>query len=196
MQSSGHSAPERGSSPDSLTTLHSRLIQVKRDFRDIKMATEKQLDDVKSKLNFVYICCSSFNNYIFVALDDFNSTGRELLSACVNVCARSVTDSSDGAGGDGGGDPPSEGARGGTFEMQFERVRLEKQLLEKTSATLEQKNRLVVATNDQLNRSNRELREEVRTLRLDNDQLRGQVRRRRASPKSPNETQFIPFPTE
>ena len=59
--------------------------------------------------------------------------------------------------------------------MQFERVRLEKQLLEKTSATLEQKNRLVVATNDQLNRSNRELRDEVRNLRLDNDELRGQT---------------------
>ena len=40
---------ERRSSSDSLTSLHSRFIQVKRDFRDIKMTTEKQLDDVKSK---------------------------------------------------------------------------------------------------------------------------------------------------
>ena len=107
-----------------------------------------------------------------IALDDFNMTGRDMLSACINVCAKSVADSSDS----GTADPPSEGARGRTIEMQFERVRLEKQLLEKTSTTLEEKNRLVVATNDQLNRSNRELRDEVRNLKLENDRIRGQVR--------------------
>ena len=48
LQNSGQLA-ERRSSSDSLTSLHSRFIQVKRDFRDIKMTTEKQLDDVKSK---------------------------------------------------------------------------------------------------------------------------------------------------
>ena len=100
-------------------------------------------------------------------------TGRDMLSACINVCAKSVADSSDS----GTADPPSEGgARGRTIEMQFERVRLEKQLLEKTSTTLEEKNRLVVATNDQLNRSNRELRDEVRNLKLENDRMRVQVR--------------------
>ena len=56
FQTLGRSAPEGGSSSDSLTSLHSRLIQVKRDFRDIKMATEKQLDDVKSEMYFVHIC--------------------------------------------------------------------------------------------------------------------------------------------
>ena len=66
-------------------------------------------------------------------------TGRDMLSACINVCAKSVADSSDS----GTGDPPSEaGALGRSIEMQFERVRLEKQLLEKTSTTLEEKNRL------------------------------------------------------
>ena len=95
-----------------------------------------------------------------------------MLSACINVCAKSVADSSDS----GTADPPSEGARGRTIEMQFERVRLEKQLLEKTSTTLEEKNRLVVATNDQLNRRNRELADEVRNLKLENDRIRGQVR--------------------
>ena len=100
-------------------------------------------------------------------------TGRDMLSACINVCAKSVADSSDS----GTADLPSEGgARGRTIEMQFERVRLEKQLLEKTSTTLEEKNRLVVATNDQLNRSNRELRDEVRNLKLENDRIRVQVR--------------------
>ena len=96
-----------------------------------------------------------------------------MLTACINVCAKSVADSSDS----GTADPPPEGARGRTIEMQFERVRLEKQLLEKTSTTLEEKNRLVVATNDQLNRSNRELRDEVRNLKLENDRIRVQVRR-------------------
>ena len=96
-----------------------------------------------------------------------------MLSACINVCAKSVADSSDS----GTADLPSEGgARGRTIEMQFERVRLEKQFLEKTSTTLEEKNRLVVATNDQLNRSNRELRDEVRNLKLENDRIRVQVR--------------------
>ena len=108
----------------------------------------------------------------FITPDDFNMTGRDMLSACINVCAKSVADSSDS----GTGDPPSEGGvHGRTIEMQFERVRLEKQLLEKTSTTLEEKNRLVVATNDQLNRSNRELRDEVGNLKLEVDRMRGQV---------------------
>ena len=93
-----------------------------------------------------------------------------MLSACINVCANSVTESSDSSTIE----PVPKGARGRTIEMQFERVRLEKQLLEKNSTTLEEKNRLVVATNDQLNRNNRELRDEVRNLRLEMDRVRGQ----------------------
>ena len=123
-----------------------------------------------SKFGIVYYFCIFLHHCI--SLDDFNTTGRDMLSACINVCAKNVADSSDS----GTGDPPSEGARGRTIEMQFERVRLEKQLLEKTSATMEEKNRLVVATNDQLNRSNIELRDEVRNLKLENDRIRGQVR--------------------
>ena len=48
LQNSGQLA-ERRSSSDSLTSLHSRFIQVKRDFRDIKMTTERQLDDIRSE---------------------------------------------------------------------------------------------------------------------------------------------------
>ena len=138
------------------------------------MTTEKQLDDIKSKsLNSVTLPINELSFHDFLASDDFNMTGRDMLSACINVCAKRVADSSDS----GTADPPSEGgARGRTIEMQFERVRLEKQLLEKTSTTLEEKNRLVVATNDQLNRSNRELRDEVRNLKLENDRIRVQVR--------------------
>ena len=46
FQNPGNSA-ERRTSSDSLTNLQSRFIQVKRDFREIKMTTEKQLDDIK-----------------------------------------------------------------------------------------------------------------------------------------------------
>ncbi len=62
--------------------------------------------------------------------------------------------------------------------LQYDRVHLEKQLLERTNATLEEKNRLVVVTNDQLNAAVRELKNEVHALRAQNERLKAQVYRK------------------